>query len=776
MVIPAKFATHDIFNEQGKVRFTISPDGQVLLPSEVYKADGTPVVFESESAVDNVAALIAKTDSVNGVTYATLGYHTSGDGGDNRYTYRSTGRSGVTLNGFYLTGAGADDYYEAVNKEVIHAAQWGMKTDGSDNLAILNTAITEASANGQWIVFGFGTYTLSGQAAIKDGVKLHGRGMFSGTVILCTDQNVDVFDLENAQNVTVCHMEITENATPDNLTTGGAFRSGTGGGTIGVDSTDTVELHHLYLHNFGSQACLFQTGVRNFNIHDCFVTECGRSGFTFNGIQRLRFTNNIIGTTGDDGLAINNVSSRAVVTGNLFDGCGKHSDNVPGAIKVHGSAVAITGNVFSNVVTALYTKAHSDYEANNNPASEARKVVYNGNVIQNLAADDASHGLPVAIRVEQGVMINLTNNFVNAIGLDGNPRKAIEIEGCHTLRSSNNTYIGANLTISQPGRPVGDIQFVNDDFHLGMGNGDSDDDYRLISMTSNCMIDRATFRHCRFAKTVTTLVKTQSGCTVNELILDNCEVIRPVPHSTLDTNLTNGVGVTSLDVFTSNSEGYDRPLLGNNISSGGKILICRYENDAIVSESATLSADYTIGDATISINSFTPSRDYDAVDTWIERDLDYTNKESFVHFNSTATVGKMLVRGRYSHGMAEYSARRGSSSGTLTDPVFMDDGNNVLSVSDGNTTPSAGWVRRVSMKTANGSATDVYGFNSIVEGQEVTVIADANTTFKHNDATDTPEATLALDGAADWAVGAGGGVIRFIVDGIVAKEISRASY
>ena len=84
-------------------------------------------------------------DSVIG----THGYHAMGDGGQNSYIYRETGRSNATEDGgFYIFGTGVDDYFEALDKSVIRAKQFGARVDGvtDDSDAYMRMA----SVMGSW--------------------------------------------------------------------------------------------------------------------------------------------------------------------------------------------------------------------------------------------------------------------------------------------------------------------------------------------------------------------------------------------------------------------------------------------------------------------------------------------------------------------------------------------------------------------------------------------------------------------------------------------------
>jgi len=89
------------------------------------------------------------TTITNGTVVDLLGYYTANDGGGQQLYYRSTGRSGITIdNGFYFAGAGADDYFEAVDKSVVVARRFGVKADGSTDDYTAMTKVIAATQLG----------------------------------------------------------------------------------------------------------------------------------------------------------------------------------------------------------------------------------------------------------------------------------------------------------------------------------------------------------------------------------------------------------------------------------------------------------------------------------------------------------------------------------------------------------------------------------------------------------------------------------------------------
>lgn len=77
-------------------------------------------------SVENVEELI-NTRTKDGGIVQTAGYKTAGDGGNNQYFYRLTGRSTLPSirGGLQIAGTGADDYYDACDKTLLNPRKYG---------------------------------------------------------------------------------------------------------------------------------------------------------------------------------------------------------------------------------------------------------------------------------------------------------------------------------------------------------------------------------------------------------------------------------------------------------------------------------------------------------------------------------------------------------------------------------------------------------------------------------------------------------------------------
>lgn len=117
------------FNEQDGVVGDICNGYEIV---EIINSGAGRYAWEAITEFKSVADLTATEGLVDGRVFKTKGYYTAGDGGGQDLIYRSTGKSGITVdNGFYFAGPGADDYFEAVNKSVVVARRFGVKADGS---------------------------------------------------------------------------------------------------------------------------------------------------------------------------------------------------------------------------------------------------------------------------------------------------------------------------------------------------------------------------------------------------------------------------------------------------------------------------------------------------------------------------------------------------------------------------------------------------------------------------------------------------------------------
>ena len=156
----------------------------------------------STGAFQSVAAMKAATGLlVDGEGYSTLQYHAANPGiGGNDYIYYATGRSGETMDeGFYITGAGADDYFLAVDRSVADVRQFGAISDSSTDCSTEFQAAFDSEAGvvslGSPWSSGGGTYVASvnynaDQGKIVDGKGCYWRAANDGEFALSITQTV----------------------------------------------------------------------------------------------------------------------------------------------------------------------------------------------------------------------------------------------------------------------------------------------------------------------------------------------------------------------------------------------------------------------------------------------------------------------------------------------------------------------------------------------------------------------------------------------------------
>lgn len=131
------------------------------------------VGIDLERTFATVAALTAATDLQDGTVYYTQGYSAAGDDGANAYIYHATGRPSAD-GGFYLDGAGADDYVESLSKE-FYAPWFGCLPNGSDMSgefkAVIDAARTRATAmGGATVTFAGGQHIFDTSGADQAGI------------------------------------------------------------------------------------------------------------------------------------------------------------------------------------------------------------------------------------------------------------------------------------------------------------------------------------------------------------------------------------------------------------------------------------------------------------------------------------------------------------------------------------------------------------------------------------------------------------------------------
>jgi hypothetical protein len=141
--------------------------------------------------IENVAALTSIAEIVNGEFVDLTGYYATGDSGNQRLVYRSTGRAAnnITSNpafgGWYFNGPGSDDYFEALEKHEVIAKRFGVRGDGINNdsprlQAAVNTCASQFDAqtmrSAKELKLDAGVYLINSPILLRSGVKITGVG------------------------------------------------------------------------------------------------------------------------------------------------------------------------------------------------------------------------------------------------------------------------------------------------------------------------------------------------------------------------------------------------------------------------------------------------------------------------------------------------------------------------------------------------------------------------------------------------------------------------
>lgn len=110
-----------------------------------------PSIIEASERYASIDAM--KSDTVeNGTLVATADYYQSMPGGGGVYKYSSTGRSalaaGVLDEGFYVTGSGADDYFELLDRSIVRLLQFGANPSLVDSYTQTQAAFNTAERLG----------------------------------------------------------------------------------------------------------------------------------------------------------------------------------------------------------------------------------------------------------------------------------------------------------------------------------------------------------------------------------------------------------------------------------------------------------------------------------------------------------------------------------------------------------------------------------------------------------------------------------------------------
>jgi len=271
---------------------------------EVINAGAGRYAWEAITEFKSVADLSATAGLTNGRVFKTKGYYTAGDGGGQEVVYRSSGKSGITVDGgFYFAGPGADDYFEAVDKSVVNVQRFGATGNGTtDDTARLQSAIDFCEDNQVSSIF-FPTangekYKLTEKLIILNG-DLHlysfggNRVYLDGGYIFSTEEDGILIDYGNS----------TSNASKALTITGLALKGDPAKNQVGIKFSQSNDGPHraVTIRDCSAvgfyAALLFDTPSDTIapsytDIQDCNFRENTYSILALNRMNGLRFVGN----------------------------------------------------------------------------------------------------------------------------------------------------------------------------------------------------------------------------------------------------------------------------------------------------------------------------------------------------------------------------------------------------------------------------------------------------------------------------------------------------
>ncbi|HUP77299.1 MAG TPA: hypothetical protein VM260_01970, partial [Pirellula sp.] len=210
------------------VLYTVLLEGEIGLESDTRKIEigdgitaGNALAYGGTATVEpaNIAALSTTTGLSTGQIAFLRGYYSIGDGGGQELIYRSTGRSGITIDsGLFFTGPGADDYFEAADKTKVDLLRFGCIGDGTtNNYTMLLVAASTAASRGIPIVVPKGTFRVSTSVTISSRVIIDVGGLLrvNTNSVLTLSGGYDageyqnVFDVATGSSVVITNKQIT---------------------------------------------------------------------------------------------------------------------------------------------------------------------------------------------------------------------------------------------------------------------------------------------------------------------------------------------------------------------------------------------------------------------------------------------------------------------------------------------------------------------------------------------------------------------------------------
>jgi len=440
-------------------------------------------------------------------------------------------------------------------------------------------------------------------------------------------------------------------------------------------------------------------------------------------------------------------------------------ENVASGIKIHGRNIAVNSNTMYRCYKGIELRGHTDYDDSQNDAYGAPSgITITGNTVHNVSWNDSGSGESCPLNIIHGDKIVVSGNTFTSIEPSGYVRAALVVQSCGQVRFSNNTFNGRFVRFQGVSPLIRDLEFAHCTFNFTTWGVNSVDDTPVVYWVSGVNADSVRLLRCGVAEASHLMVRTFGNNEIRELVFEDSYIVANDPVAQVGVTLDDGVEVTSIDL-KSDLDYQPGPTI--RIPSGQELWLTKVSGGQISREKVTVSSDCLPGDTSISINSFTPTGDYTAGQSWltwkkIDSEDDY---DSYVYTNSGTTIGKLVYDSSKLPGWQLHNG-----AGTLTSSKDLA-GNAIGTLADGDTTPSVADLTKA--KSSASGATNRYGLDDVEDGKTYTLILNSNDTLHHSDITDAPDVTFDLAGDADYTP-SGTAVVTVLIDGSVAREVSRA--
>ena len=345
--------------------------------------------------------------------------------------------------------------YEALNgstgKISYGSASDAGGVDGASATAVAQAAIT-ATTNGT-VLFGNGTFTLSGVLSLKSGVDIRGQG--ENTILkMANGVSNHIFYGFDQYKIKISDMTLDLSASGSDITSGGSPPCGIFAACTVLGTPLYLTVERIHTIDAKEEGVIILAG-NNVTIQDCYFEDSVFAGVHTDNDQYLIIQNNYI-TGGEFGVKVTAASFNNIIRGNII------VESTTAAIGCTGSGYNLfSENIFYNVNSGFTVSddvmGSSDYnQIINNTINTVTSAAGSGvgvlNCQNNLIAGNIITNCDYYNIVEDGTSDN--NSILgNSLLGDGNdfvpaPYKRLYYVGAHTRIADNRNYnrVGYNAT------------------------------------------------------------------------------------------------------------------------------------------------------------------------------------------------------------------------------------------------------------------------------------------------------------------------------------------